>query len=289
MRRAAGALLLCFGFAGCGADEVANDVKETVDPVAAAAEKTTEAGDARIEGRMWLPIQGVRIRMDITGAVSFTDDRLQLHMDYAENGIPGAGPRAMREARREAGFPHDQILDADQGYVQNPRVRERAGEDKWLWIDLARVDEEADLDLSALAGMSEVNPSAMLEFLRTTGTSRAAGRSTIDGQSLSRYRARVDYADYPATVPEADRAAAERTVALLKKSWGDTALDVTVWIDHAGLIRRERFSFDVPIAGDVYPGTAEMDFVDVGDGPAIDIPDPEDTIDITQDVIDEAK
>jgi hypothetical protein len=289
MRRAAGAMLLCLGLAGCGADEAAQDVKEAVDPVAEAAERTAESGGARIDGRMWMSVNGGRIPMEITGAVAFADDRLALRVDYAEGGIPGASAEEMEDARREAGFPHEQLLDRDVLHLRNPEVRERAGEDKWARIDLAEVDDEADLDLSGVASMSEINPSAMLEFLRTTGDSREAGTATIDGEPMRRYQAQIDYADYPQTVPPEDREAAERTVDLLRKAWGDTTLDVTVWIDERGLIRRERFGFDVPVEGETYRGTARMDFLDIGQPPAIDVPDEADTIDITEQMIEETK
>jgi hypothetical protein len=289
MRRAAGAMLLCLGLAGCGADEAAQDVKEAVDPVAEAAERTADSGGARIDGRMWLTMHGVRIPMEVTGAVAFAEDRLALRIDYAESGIPGTSAGEMEDARREAGFPHEQLLDRDVLHVRNPQVRERAGADKWLRIDLAELDDEADLDLSGVASMSEINPSAMLEFLRTTGDSREAGAATIDGEPMRRYQAHIDYADYPRTVAPNEREAAERTVDLLRKAWGDTTLDITVWIDERGLIRRERFGFDIPIEGKTYRGAARLDFLDIGQPPAIEVPEDDDTIDITDQAIEETK
>lgn len=214
------------------------EAEEPADPVADAAERTTEAGSARVEGRMWIPIAGQRIRMEISGVVSFADDRQHLRMDFAENGVPGAIPRAMRALRWQNGYPRDQILDAGVAFIQGPRVRRLDAPDRWLFVDLARVQEAGDIDLRRLAGMPEVNPAAMLEFLRTSAESRVDGRETIDGESMRRHRVRIDYADHPSKVPEEKRAAAERTVALLARWWRDTARDVTVWIDPAGVIRR---------------------------------------------------
>jgi hypothetical protein len=285
MLRVAGAMVVCAGLAGCGAEEAGRKVQDAVDPVAEAAARTAESGGARIDGRMWTKVRGIRVTMEVTGAVSFEEDRLALRLDYAEHGLPGVGAGELAEARRDAGFPHEQILDGDAVLVTNPAVRERAGHDKWARIDLAKLDDEAGLDTTGVAGMSEINPQAMLEFLRTAGHSREAGVDTVDGARTTRYHAAIDYADYPNTVGPEEREAAERTVELLRKSWGDTAVDVTVWIDEAGLIRREGFAFDVPVGGEKIPGKARIDFLDVGRPPAIDLPGDDDVIDVTDQAI----
>lgn len=296
MRRGAGALLLCLGLAGCGGEQAARDVEErsgpapaATDPIAAAVDRTVETGDARIEGRILVPIGGQRIRLEVSGAVSFADDRLALRADYAENGVPGATPRAMRTLRWQTGFPRDQILDSGVAYIQNPRVRKLDAPGRWLFIDLTEVHEAGEIDLRRLAGMPEVNPAAMLAFLRTTGASRGEGSETIRGESLNRYHVRVDYADHPSKVPAEDRAAAEVTIAQLAKPWGRAPLDVTVWTDAAGLVRRQRFSFMLAVIHEVYPATAEFEFLDFGDAPEIDIPDPEDTSNATPLAIEHAR
>jgi hypothetical protein len=296
MRRAAGALLLCLGLAGCGGDQAARDLEErpdpapvATDPIAAAVDRTVRTGDARIEGRISVPIAGQRIRLEISGAVSFADDRLALHADYAENGVPAATAPAMRRLRWQTGFPRDQILDAGVAFIQSPRVRRLDAPRRWLFVDLTKVHEAGEIDLRRLAGMPEVNPAAMLEFLRTTGASRGEGGETIRGESLNRYRVRVDYADHPSKVLDEDRPAAELTVAQLAKWWGQAPLDVTVWTDAAGLIRRQRFSFTLPVVHEVYPATAEFEFLDFGNAPAIEIPDPEDTSNATPLAIEHAR
>jgi hypothetical protein len=75
MRLAGWAAVACvfvLGAGGCGADEAARSVKEKVDPVARAAERTSASGGARIDGTMAMRFQGIRIPMTIDG-VDVTD------------------------------------------------------------------------------------------------------------------------------------------------------------------------------------------------------------------------
>ena len=124
-----------------------------------------ETGGARIDGRMWVSIEGLQARMRVKGAVSFREGRSLLRPDYAENGVDGATPRAMRLLRRRTSFPRDQLLDANVAYILNPRVRRLDARDRWLFVDLDEVREAGEVDLRRLAGMPEVNPAAMVEPL----------------------------------------------------------------------------------------------------------------------------
>ena len=176
-----------------------------------------------------------------------------------------------------------------RGVHLNPRVRALYPRDRGLFVDLDNVREAGEVDLRRLAGMPEVNPAAMLEIVRTTGESRTDGQDTVGGESLRRYRVRVDYAAFASAVPAENRAAAERTIALVERWWSEEARDVTVWIEPAGPVRRLRFSFALPMVHRVAPATAEFDFVDLGNAPAIDIPDVVDTTNATPLAIEHAR
>lgn len=90
---------------------------------------------------------------------------------------------------------------------------------RWAKFNYSEVDEEGNLDLSGINQMSEVNPDAMLRFLRTVADARETGKRTIDGAATTRYTATVDMRDYPDTVEPERREAAQRTVDILIKEW----------------------------------------------------------------------
>ena len=215
---------MCVGavvMVGCGAEEAAKDVRETVDPVAEAADKMAKSGGARVDGDMSVRFGNLTIPMRMDGAVSFEDHQAQFVMDYAESGIPGVTAEEMEAARREADFPVRTIMGTEESYISTPSIVRKGKEDgvRWAKFDYSEVDEEGNLDLSGINQMSEVNPDAMLRFLRTVADARETGKRTIDGAATTRYTATVDMRDYPDTVEPERREAAQRTVDILIKEW----------------------------------------------------------------------
>ena len=278
---------ICLGalaLAGCGADEAANEIKETVDPVAEAADKMAEAGGARVDGDMTVVLGQLEVGMRMDGAVSFEDQVARFEMDYAEGGIPGVTPKQLDQARREANFPVRIITGTEEAYVNMPSVIRRGREEgiRWLKIDFAKVDEEGGLDLAGINQMSEVNPEAMMRFLRTVADARETGRATIDGAATTRYTATVDIRKYPETVEPDQRDEAERTVEFLEKAWGSPTHRVHVWIDEEGLIRREQLTFSFTEAGEKAKARAVLDFLDVGTKQEIPLPDDDEVYDVSE-------
>jgi hypothetical protein len=278
---------ICLGalaLVGCGADKAANEIRETVDPVAEAADRMANAGGARVDGDMTVRMGNLEIPMTMDGAVSFEDHRAQFVMDYDESGIPGATAQELEDARREADFPVRAIMGVEESYFSTPSVVEKGKQDgvRWLKIDLEEVDEEGDLDFSGVNQMSEVNPDAMLRFLRTVADARETGRRTIDGAATTRYTATVDMRHYPETVEPERREAAQRTVDFLIEAWGGPTHRVDVWIDGDGLIRREQFTFSFEESGETAKARMVMDFLDVGTPQEIAVPDDDEVFDISE-------
>lgn len=277
-----GALVL----AGCGAEEAAKDVRETVDPVAEAADNMAASGGARVDGDMTVRLGQLEIPMTVDGAVSFEEHEAQFVMDFPEGGIPGATAKEMEAARREADFPIRTIMRTEETYFSTPRVVEEGREDgvRWLKFDHSEVDEEGDLDISGINQMSEINPEAMLRFLRTVADARESGRRTIDGVATTRYTATVDIRDYPETVEPERREAAQRTVDILIKAWGSPTHRVHVWIDADGLIRREQLTYSFVESGETAHARVVLDFLDVGTPQDIALPDDDEVNDISDEL-----
>ena len=167
--RLVGMCVAALMLAGCGAEDAGDDVREAVDPVAQAADKMAASGGARVDGDMIVRTAGMAIPMRMDGVVSFEDHEAEFVMDYAEGGIPGATAKQMDVARREADFPVRMVMRTDETYVSTPSIVRKGEEDgvRWIKIDLEEADESGDLDLSGINEMSEINPEAMLRFLKT--------------------------------------------------------------------------------------------------------------------------
>jgi hypothetical protein len=272
---------------GCGAEDAADDVKEAVDPVAQAADKMAASGGARVEGDMLVRAPDLVIPMRMDGAVSFEDHEAQFVMDYAEGGIAGATARQMEVARREADFPVRLVMRTDETYASTPSIVRRGREDgvRWIKVDLEEADEQGEFDLSGINQMSEINPEAMLRFLKTVADARESGSRTIDGVATTRYTATVDIRDYPETVEPERREAAERTVDLLIEAWGSPTHRVNVWIDSDGLIRREEFSYSFTDAGEKVRAELVLDYLDAGKPQEIEVPDGDEVVDVTDEFV----
>jgi hypothetical protein len=272
---------------GCGAEDAADDVKEAVDPVAQAADKMAASGGARVEGDMLVRAPDLVIPMRMDGAVSFEDHEAQFVMDYAEGGIAGATARQMEVARREADFPVRLVMRTDETYASTPSIVRRGKEDgvRWIKVDLEEADEQGEFDLSGINQMSEINPEAMLRFLKTVADARETGSRTIDGVATTRYTATVDIRDYPETVEPERREAAERTVDLLIEAWGSPTHRVNVWIDSDGLIRREEFSYSFTDAGEKVRAELVLDYLDAGKPQYIEVPDGDEVVDVTDEFV----
>jgi hypothetical protein len=285
-------LVLGMAAAGCGAGDTTRDtareVKKRLDPVAAAAEKTTATGGARIEARILGHFRGEPIPMEMNGAVSFDENRMRLELDYPPEGIPGVPADALATAREEADFPYREILDGDEVFISTPSTTRKTKPSKpWVHVDLAEVDDEAGLDLAGAAQLSEMNPEAFLRFLRTTGGSREAGSATVDGARTTRYTGTMDIARYPETVPPDRREAAERTAKLVAKAWGTTTQDYTVWVDGEGIVRRERLKFQMTEQGDRMRVDMDIRFKEVGRPQQVELPPRDDVLDITDQAVEE--
>jgi hypothetical protein len=277
---------MCLGalaMVGCGADAV----RETVDPVAEAADNMAASGGARVDGDMTIRMPGVEIPMTLDGVVSFEDGRARFVMDFDEAGfLAGVTAKEIEDARRDAQLPLQTIMTTEETYLSTPRVVEEGREDgvRWMKFDYSEVDEEGDLDISGINQMSEVNPDAMLRFLRTVADARETGRRTIDGEPTTRYTATVDIRRYPETVEEDRREAAQRTVDFLIEAWGSPTHRVHVWIDEDGLIRREEMTYSFMESGQTAKTRVVLDFMEVGTPQEIELPDDDEVRDISDEL-----
>lgn len=289
MRRTGRLVAICGCLAvlsGCGAGDAAEDTakkaKEAVDPVAEAAEKTAASGGARMIGDMVMHGEsGPAIPMTINGEISFEESALRMRMNFGR--IKGATPAEMDAARKEAGFPIEIVQAPDEIFVSTGQLREKGEKDgiEWIRIDLEELDDKTGLDLQNANQFSEVNPEAMLRFLRTTADARKTGTATVRGEQVDRYEGTIDLRRYPELVPEKDRAAARRTAEVMIKSWGGATQKITVFINDQGLIVREQMPMSFTEAGEKVKAKMVIDMVDLGSPQEIEMPGKDETVDVT--------
>jgi hypothetical protein len=207
---------------------------KVVDPVASAATLSSTASGYRMHLSMQISSSALVSPITAAGSGSFdTRDHagsMSLAMNLGENSqaIQALGSNALRI---------DEILDGTSIYMRlPPSIATRFGAGKqWLKVNLGGASGLSPLGSNPASS----DPSQMLQYLRAASDSVvAAGRERIDGISTTHYRAALDLARVPDTVPASDRAAAQQALSALTKGLQLSTLPVDVWVDRHHRVRR---------------------------------------------------
>lgn len=239
----------------------------SLDPVAAAATKSQDAGAARI--RLALAVsgpQGKTFHMRGTGAIDGASSELTFRLGslLGQAGMPSA---AM--AQLAHGSMQEITLEQDGDYVIYVRLgslfsSQLPGGQQWIKLDLSKLGKSAGLDLSKLLSGSQLQPGDLLSMLKTEGAKiRKVGSATIDGAATTHYRVVVDTR---ARLKELASPLLTGVAAQMPKIPED------VWIGKDGLVRRVRVAFDLPRGGTPVHTAMAMDIY--GYGAHVDIAAP---------------
>ena len=214
--------------AGCGGDVV------SLDPVAAAAGKTKQAGS---------------FRMDYLATVSMPGGPLQ-SFEFGGEGVFDCESRAGRmtfeavlpaDVERELGgrMRGELVFDGLVMYMRFPLL---AGElpagKSWVKLDLQALAEEQGFDVQTLLQTSQADPIHMLDLL-SSGEAEQLGYDTVRGVATTRYRLELDTVEMLGRVPASARAGLKRMTEELRLE----AMPVEVWVDDDGLLRRLRMGW----------------------------------------------
>jgi hypothetical protein len=264
--------------AGCGGS---SSSAVQLDPVAAAATKTQNAGAARVHLSMVLRGHGRVLRLHGTGAIDGTSAELSLKLGspLGQAGIPaGAIPNGVR-AKLRHGSMKEIALEQNGDYVVYMRLgalsSQLPGGMQWIKLDVTKLGKSAGVDLSKMMSESQLQPTDLLSMLEAEGAKvRKVGPATIDGVATTHYHVTIDMAkalqSKGLTGPLLSGVAAQmKTVS------------ENVWIGKDGLVRRVALDYHSPVAG--APRIAmTMDISDYGAHVTIAAPPSSQVFDATQ-------
>jgi hypothetical protein len=255
---------------GCGASA-------TLDPIARAAEVTSQQTGARISLTMQissaaLPSSGFAIIA--SGYVDNRDRSGEMRMNM--NGLPGAP-----ELPGGGDGTIQMIFQYPVIYMDMPLLAGKLPEGKtWLKLDLSKAAAAAGMNLSQLPSFDETNPTQLLEYLRaSSGGVATVGSESLDGVPTTHYRATLELSSILNRLPSSEQAAAKSALETL----GDAgAIPVDVWVDAQDRVRRVQMSIGVSspagTAGSVagaapsVSDTVTIDFTSFGSIPPITPP-----------------
>jgi len=207
--------------AACGG----GGVTSTLDPVAAAATKTQQAGGVKLDLAVSTTVGGQTIT--VTGHGAFEHDQGSLDFDFG--GLPGlnAGGSATRIV----------YLTEDGGaviYMHTPLLDGRLpGGKSWIRFDLQKAGKALGVNVQQLMAGASQNPSDALHLLESNGSFDAVGHETIDGADTTHYHGTVDLA-----AAAKASGAPDDLVQRLLDSGAPAQFPVDVWIDGSGYVRQ---------------------------------------------------
>jgi hypothetical protein len=139
----------------------------------------------------------------------------------------------------------EEIFDGDAFYIHMPEslATRLPGGKSWIKLDLDTLGKASGVDLKQLMQANQSNPADMLKALKGAGTSQLVGTEDIRGAETKHYRAEIDLNRAAESIP--DKASAD-AVKQMFSAGGVSSFPVDVWIDSAGRVRRESFSFSAP-------------------------------------------
>ncbi|MGH2854315.1 MAG: hypothetical protein ACRDLF_09020 [Solirubrobacteraceae bacterium] len=223
---------------GCGASA-------TLDPIARAAEVTSQQAGARIKLTMQLSSPALPSGYSIT-ANGYFDERNrsgEMSMDLSNipgaSALPGGGAGTVQMV-----FQYPVI------YMDMPFLAGKLPEGKtWMKLDLTKAAQAAGIDLSQLSSLNQSDPTQFLEYLRaSSGGVVKVGSEPADGVPTTHYQATLQLSSILGRLPASAQAAAK---AALEQLGNAGAIPVDVWVDAQGRVRRMQLT----IAANVPAGT----------------------------------
>jgi hypothetical protein len=262
--------------AGCGGGRSS---AVALDPVAAAATKTQNAGVAKMRLHIALKTpqsRGTTIHVEGTGAIDGTNSELSLGLGrlllQGGAGLPLGIPSSELRHATVKEIAVEQNGDYVVYLSLGPLSSQLPGGKQWIELDLSKLGKSAGLDLSKLMSGAQFQPGDLLSMAKSEGAKvHKVGPATIDGTATTHYRVSID----PATALKASGLASP---SLAGAAGQMKTVTENVWIGKDGLLRRIQSSY----AADKSHFALTMDLYDYGAHVAIAAPPSSATYDITQ-------
>jgi hypothetical protein len=223
--------------AGCGGGSTSSAL--SLDPVAAAATKTQDAGAARIRFAMIIsaPQLGKTLRMRGTGAIDGTSAEMRFRLGSLPGQIGLPLTQLQHASIKEVALEEngDYVIYMQLGFLSS----QLPGGKQWIKLDVSKLGKAAGLDVGRLLSGTQFQPSDLLGMLTSEGAKvQKLGPATVDGVATTHYRVTIDLAKVLQSKGLTSPLLSGIT-AQLKTATAD------VWIGKDGLVRRVRVSYNV--------------------------------------------
>ena len=266
------ALVAALVLSGCGSKDAL-----TLDPVASAASKTTEAGSSRVAFETTMQLFGKDVSFSADGLFDYENSTGSMTLDMGSMLPPGgAGQFELR------------MVD-EKLYMRLPSLMGLGlpTEKEWVSLEPGKALKGAGfggLDPSSM----QQDPAQLLRLLHASSEVTEAGTATIRGVETTRYTAKLDLRkSIEASAKELELTEEQRSMLrqaaeqLVEQVETDT-LPVEVYIDHDGLLRRLTQDLSMNAEGQQLSMKQTTDFYDFGVDVDVDAPPASQVFDLTK-------
>lgn len=227
--------------AGCGGGAGS---AVALDPVAAAATKTQNAGAARIHFAIAVKsprLHGRAAKLSGSGTFDGTSSELRIPLASLASALP-AGLSGNVSASQIAHTTLKEIaLEQNGDYLVYLNLGSLASQlpfgKQWIELDLSKLGKSSGLNLSKLMSGAQFQPGDVLAMLKAEGAKvHKVGPATIQGTATTHYRVTVDVAkalEQKGLTSPAFAAAAAKVKSVSEN----------VWIGKDGLLRRVQLAY----------------------------------------------
>ena len=224
--------------AGCGGGRESSALQ--LDPVAAAATKTQNAGAARVRFHMALAGPGKLVKLRGIGAMDGTSTKMSFKVGSLR-GLPRAARSQLSGSMQEVALEEggDYVI-----YMRMPYLASQLpGGQQWVKVDVSKLGKSAGVDLGKLMSGSQLQPTDLLSALKADGAKvHEPGSATVDGTATTHYRVTVDMAK---VLESKGLTSPLLSIAASKMK----SITENVWIGNDGLVRRVAFVYGMPQGG----------------------------------------
>jgi hypothetical protein len=262
-----------------GAIGVSGPSGATLDPVARAAETTSQAGGAQMSltGSVSVPNSTTPLTFTGEGHFNFSADEGQLTLTM------GGFPASTQALLHGDSLTMTELFKAASLYMSSPLFAGKLpGGAHWMKLDLARVGQAMGLDPSSLTS-GGANPAQYLAYLRAGGgTVSIVGHESVRGVATTHYAGTLDLLKAAEAQPGTNRTQARAAFGKLVAETGQRTLPVQVWVDSHDLVRRISMSLDASSNGRRAQTKVQAEYFGFGNTPTVDAPSGAEVFDITQ-------
>jgi hypothetical protein len=270
------AVAVALAVSGCGG------ASATLDPVAKAADVTSDTGGARVHFAADVTVQGLATPLTMTGDGDFNFKANEGNLSLTMEGLPAE----VLSRLHASSLRMTELFKSNVGYISSPLFgSELPNGDHWLKLDFGHVLQAEGLNPSSLTNGS-ANPGQYLQYLKARGANLSvAGHEAVRGVPTTRYTGTIDVLEAAEHQPGANAAVVRKTFEKLITNPEDRRAPLSVWIDGHNLVRKLAMSIKVEPEGHPSQTNLTVEYFEFGSTPAVTLPAASEVLDATSDAL----